>query len=214
MFAHVLKAKGHKKSKIIILDTKSAFSKQALFMEGWQRHYPGMIEWQDPKVHGGIKGVNVKTNEVITDLATYKAQLVNVIPAQMAGEIARNAELADKTGFCPIDPANMRSKMDANIYVVGDACIPGQMPKSAFSANSQAKVAAMMIRGELAGAQDVPGALHQHLLEPDRDRRRHQGRRHLRSRRRHHQGGVDLRQQARRAGRHPQAELPGVDRLV
>ena len=57
MFAHVLKAKGHKKSKIVILDTKSAFSKQGVFTDGWQRHYPGMIEWQDPKVHGGIKGV-------------------------------------------------------------------------------------------------------------------------------------------------------------
>ena len=156
MFAHVLKAKGHKKSKIIILDTKSAFSKQGVFIDGWQRHYPGMIEWQDPKVHGGIKGVNPKTNEVMTDLANYKAQLVNVIPAQTAGQIALKAGLADKTGFCPIDPANMRSKMDANIYVVGDACIPGQMPKSAFSANSQAKVAAMMIRGELAGQKTFP----------------------------------------------------------
>jgi len=156
MFAHVLKAKGHKKSKIVIVDPKPNFSKQGLFMEGWQRHYPGMIEWQDPKVHGGIKGVNPKTNEVITDLATYKAQLVNVIPAQTAGQIALSAGLADKSGFCPIDPENMRSKMDANIYVVGDACIPGDMPKSAFSANSQAKVAAMMIRGELMGAKTFP----------------------------------------------------------
>ena len=93
MFAHVLKAKGHKKSKIIILDPKPAFSKQALFIEGWQKHYPGMIEWQDPKVHGGIKGVNPKTNEVMTDLANYKAQLVNVIPAQTAGRIALAAGL-------------------------------------------------------------------------------------------------------------------------
>ena len=64
MFAHVLKKKGHKKSKIIILDPKPAFSKQAVFMEGWEKHYPGMIEWQDPKIHGGIKGVDPKTGEV------------------------------------------------------------------------------------------------------------------------------------------------------
>ena len=51
-----------------------------------------------------------------------------------------------QSGFCPIDPENMKSKMDANIFVVGDACIPGDMPKSAFSANSQAKVAAMIDR--------------------------------------------------------------------
>jgi sulfide dehydrogenase [flavocytochrome c] flavoprotein subunit len=156
MFAHVLKKKGHKKSKIIVLDPKANFSKQALFLEGWEKHYPGMIEWQDPKMHGGIKGVDPKTGEVKTDLANYKAALANVIPAQMAGKIARDAGLADQSGFCPIDPENMKSKMDTNIFVVGDACIPGDMPKSAFSANSQAKVAAMIIGGELANARTFP----------------------------------------------------------
>ena len=139
-----------------MLDPKPNFSKQALFMEGWEKHYPGMIEWQDPKTHGGITGVDPKTGEVKTDLATYKAALANVIPAQMAGKIARDAALADETGFCPIDPETMKSKMDANIFVVGDACIPGDMPKSAFSANSQAKVAAMTIRGELTGSRAFP----------------------------------------------------------
>lgn len=156
MFAHVLKSKGHKKSKIVILDPKPAFSKQGLFMEGWEKHYPGMIEWQDPKVHGGVKSVDPKTGEVKTDLASYKAALANIIPAQMAGKIARDAGLADASGFCPIDPASMKAKADANVFVVGDACIPGDMPKSAFSANSQAKVAAMTIRGELAKARTFP----------------------------------------------------------
>jgi hypothetical protein len=156
MFAHVLKTKGHKKSKIIVLDPKPNFSKQALFMEGWEKHYPGMIEWQDPKVHGGIKSVDPKTGEIKTDLASYKATLANVIPAQSAGKIALAAQLADQSGFCPIDPENMKSKMDANIFIVGDACIPGDMPKSAFSANSQAKVAAMVIRSELAGGRAFP----------------------------------------------------------
>ena len=156
MFAHVLKAKGHKKSKIIVLDPKPTFSKQALFLEGWEKHYPGMVEWQDPKVHGGIKGVDPSTGEVKTDLANYKADLANVIPAQMAGKIARDAGLVDQSGWCPIDPETMKSKMDPNVFVVGDACIPGDMPKSAFSANSQAKVAAMIIRGELTGSRVFP----------------------------------------------------------
>jgi sulfide dehydrogenase [flavocytochrome c] flavoprotein chain len=156
MMAHVLKAKGHKNSKIVVLDPKDTFSKQALFQEGWEKHYPGMVEWQDPKMHGGIKGVDPSTMAVKTDLETYKAHLANVIPAQMAGRIARDAGLANQTGWCPIDPASMRSANDPNVYVVGDACIPGDMPKSAFSANSQAKVAAMMIRGELAQARTFP----------------------------------------------------------
>src|SRR4051794_1396680 len=156
MMAHVLKAKGHKTSRIVIIDPKENFSKQALFMEGWQKHYPGMVEWQDAKMHGGVKNVDARAMTVKTDLAEYKAQLINVIPAQMAGKIARDAGLANASGFCPIDPENMRSASDANVYIVGDACIPGDMPKSGFSANSQAKVAAMTIRGELAGGRTFP----------------------------------------------------------
>src|SRR5882724_2515590 len=156
MMAHVLKAKGHTKSRIVIIDPKDNFSKQALFMEGWQKHYPGMVEWQDSKMHGGVKNVDAKTMTVKTDLGEYKAQLINVIPAQMAGKIARDAGLANQTGFCPINPDNMRSTIDANITLIGDACIPGDMPKSGFSANSQAKVAAVMIRGELANGRTFP----------------------------------------------------------
>jgi NADH dehydrogenase FAD-containing subunit len=74
----------------------------------------------------------------------------------MAGKIAHDAGLANQSGFCPIDPANMKSTNDPNIYVVGDACIPGDMPKSGFAANSQAKVAALMIRGELAQSRTFP----------------------------------------------------------
>jgi NADPH-dependent 2,4-dienoyl-CoA reductase/sulfur reductase-like enzyme len=70
--------------------------------------------------------------------------------------LSRDAGLTNQTGFCPIDPANMKSTIDPNVCVVGDACIPGDMPKSGFAANSQAKVAAMMIRGELVKARTFP----------------------------------------------------------
>ena len=172
MFAHVLKSKGHRKTQIVVLDVKPSFSKQGLFMEGWEKHYPGMVQWQDPKVHGGIKHVDPSSGEVKTDLATHKAALVNVIPAQMAGRIARDAGLADPSGFCPIEPETMKSKMDGNVFVVGDACIPGDMPKSAFSANSQAKVAAMTIRGELTDARRFPARYSNtcwSLIAPDDD---------------------------------------------
>lgn len=157
MMAHALKAAGKSRCKIIVLDPKDNFSKQALFQEGWDKHYPGMIEWINAKIYEAIKSVDPKTNTVETGFETYKnAALVNVIPAQMAGKIARDAGLANDNGFCPIDPANMKSVRDANIFVIGDACIPGDMPKSAFSANSQAKIAAMIVRGELTKSQIFP----------------------------------------------------------
>jgi NADPH-dependent 2,4-dienoyl-CoA reductase/sulfur reductase-like enzyme len=172
MFAHVLKKKGYTKSRIVILDPKPNFSKQGVFMDGWERHYPGVIEWQDPKIHSGIKGVNVQTGEVETGFGTYKGALVNVIPAQMAGKIARDAGLANQSGFCPIDPASMKSTVDPNIFIVGDASIAGDMPKSAFSANSQAKVAAMTIRAELTKSRAFPARYANtcwSLIAPDDD---------------------------------------------
>jgi NADPH-dependent 2,4-dienoyl-CoA reductase/sulfur reductase-like enzyme len=157
MMAHALKKAGKKKSKIIVLDPKDKFSKQGLFQEGWEKHYPGMVEWMGPGIHSGIKSVDPKTGTVVTGFETYKnAALVNVIPAQMAGTIARAAGLADASGWCPVLPESMKSKMDANVFVLGDASIAGDMPKSAFAANSQAKVAAMAIRGELLKSKTFP----------------------------------------------------------
>lgn len=157
MMAYALKKARKDRSKIFVIDPKENFSKQALFQEGWEKHYKGMVEWLGPKVHDGLKSVDPKTNTVVTGFETYKnAALVNVIPAQMAGAIARDAGLANATGYCAIDPASMKSAVDSNIYILGDASIAGDMPKSAFSANSQAKVAAMMIRGELVSAKTFP----------------------------------------------------------
>jgi len=157
MMAHALKAAGKTRARIVIIDPKERFSKQGLFQEGWEKHYPSMVEWLGPAIHAGLKGVDPATNTVETGFETYRnAALVNVIPAQFAGAIARDAGLANQTGYCPVDPASMRSTVDSNIAVIGDACIGGDMPKSAFSANSQAKVAAMSLRAELTGARAFP----------------------------------------------------------
>ncbi|WP_193177378.1 NAD(P)/FAD-dependent oxidoreductase [Oricola nitratireducens] len=155
MMAHLLKSNGVD-AKIIILDPKEKFSKQGLFQEGWEKYYPGMIEWYGPTVHGGIGAVDVVAGTVETDLDTFRGDLLNIIPAQKAGAIASQAGLTDESGFCPIDGETMRSTEDENIYVLGDASIAGAMPKSAFGANSQAKVAAMTIRGELTGSKVFP----------------------------------------------------------
>jgi NADPH-dependent 2,4-dienoyl-CoA reductase/sulfur reductase-like enzyme len=155
--AHVLKTTGRSNARIVIIDPKESFSKQGLFQEGWEKHYPGMVEWLSPKIHEGVKSVDPKTNTVETGFEIYRnAALVNVIPAQTAGAIAIKAGLANQTGFCPIVPESMKSASDENIYILGDASIAGDMPKSAFSANNQAKVAALAVRGELTNARVFP----------------------------------------------------------
>ncbi|MEM7777031.1 MAG: NAD(P)/FAD-dependent oxidoreductase [Pseudomonadota bacterium] len=155
MIAHLLKAK-NPKAKIVVLDPKEKFSKQALFTEGWQNHYPDMVEWLPKSITGGIKSVNVDTLEFETELETFKADAATIIPAQKAGRIAQIAGLTNDKGWCPINPATMQSAKDPNVYVVGDASVASAMPKSGFAANSQAKVAAMHARGELTGSKVFP----------------------------------------------------------
>ena len=151
MIAHQFK-QSNPTGKIVILDPKPKFSKQGLFEAGWQKHYPGMIEWISSEDHGGLKNVNASTMEFETDLDTFKADAACVIPAQRAGAIAMAAGV-NNGDWCPIVPASMQSQADENIYVLGDASVAKSMPKSGFSANSQAKVAANHIRGALTGSK-------------------------------------------------------------
>jgi NADPH-dependent 2,4-dienoyl-CoA reductase/sulfur reductase-like enzyme len=156
MMAHTLKQRGFDKSKIFVIDPKPKFSKQGLFQEGWEKHYPGMVEWYGPDVHGGIVNVNAEAGIVETDLDEFSGAVLNVVPGQMAGSIASAAGLTNDTGFCPIDAGSMRSTVDENVFVIGDASIAGAMPKSGFSANSQSKVAANTIVADLTDSEAGP----------------------------------------------------------
>lgn len=141
MMAHALKSTGRQRTRIVILDPKDKFSKQPLFQQGWEHHYPGMIEWMPPAIHAGIKHVDPKTMTVETGFETYtNAALVNVIPAQRAGIIAIKAGLTSSSGYCPVEPSTMQSQFDRDVFILGDAAMAGDMPKSAFSASSQAVV--------------------------------------------------------------------------
>jgi len=155
MIAHVLKQK-NPTSKILILDPKDKYSKQALFEEGWGRHYDGMVEWIGPDFGGNAVEVRPDTMEVVIDGEVQKVDCCNVIPGQMAGKIAQIAGVTDDSGWAPVHPDSMKSKADENVFVLGDSSAQGDMPKSGFAANSQAKVASMTIRAELTGSRAFP----------------------------------------------------------
>ena len=155
MVAHVLK-QANPTAKILIADPKEKFSKQTLFEDGWQRHYPGMIERIGPDFGGDRVEVRPSAMEVVVDGEAMKVDVCNVIPAQQAGRIAALADITDESGWAPVVPHTMQSRADANIHVLGDAALQGDMPKSGFSANSQAKVCAMAVRGALTDSTVFP----------------------------------------------------------
>ena len=154
MVAHKLK-KINPSAKILILEPKPKFSKQGLFEEGWNKHYSGMIEMIGPEMGG--KGVEVRpaSMEVVVDGEAEKVDVCNVIPAMKAGKIAELAGVTDGN-WAPTIAHTMQSRKNSDIHILGDAAAQGDMPKSGFSANSQAKVCAMAVRGELTDSKVFP----------------------------------------------------------
>ena len=151
MVAHTLKAT-NPTAKIIVADPKPKFSKMSLFEEGWAEHYPGMIDWIGEDFGGDIVRVDPENMAMTIDGEEMRVDVCNVIPAMKAGRIAELASVTDGN-WAPVNAADMSSKADSSVYVLGDAAHQGDMPKSAFSANSQAKVCANAVRGALLGAK-------------------------------------------------------------
>ena len=154
MVAHLLK-QVNPTAKILVADPKEAFSKQGLFEEGWNTHYSGMIERIGPDFGGGNVEVRPDTMELVIDGEVNKVDVCNVIPAMKAGRIVDAAAINDGN-WAPVIAHTMQSKMDENIHVLGDSSAQGDMPKSGFSANSQAKVCANAVRGALTGSKVFP----------------------------------------------------------
>jgi sulfide dehydrogenase [flavocytochrome c] flavoprotein subunit len=145
--------KKHKpRSKILALDAKDAFSKQALFQDAWNELYPGLIEWVPLNKDGRVTRVDVKEKIFETELGTrHRIDVGNVIPPQSAARIAIDAGLANETGWVPVNSRSFEAGRAHDIYVIGDANIGQPMPKSGYIANSTAKVAVASAAAALAG---------------------------------------------------------------
>jgi sulfide dehydrogenase [flavocytochrome c] flavoprotein subunit len=173
MIAHYLKTK-KPKSKLVILDPKKSFSKQPVFTEAFDKYYKGIIELNlTTEIDDyAVVSVDPKTKEIVTKAGKkVKADVANIIPQQRAGEIAVKAGCTEGD-WCPINADNFAAKKVQNVYVLGDASIAAEMPKSAFSANSQAKVVAGDILAELAKKEKFPARYRNtcwSLLAPDDD---------------------------------------------
>lgn len=154
MVAHHLKT-NNPTAKIIIADPKPKFSKQGLFEEGWIKHYGGMIERIGPDFGGENVSVDTNTMTIDIDGEIINADVCNVIPAMKAGRIAEIAGVTEGN-WAPVNAIDLSSKVDPDVYVLGDAAQQGDMPKSGFSANSQAKVCANAVRGALTGSRVFP----------------------------------------------------------
>lgn len=179
LIAQYLLNRGDKSPKVMILDPKNGFTTDVTMLQAWNRlygmnlpkpfeknytpeqlatfkhHEKSVIQWVMAEEGGRVLKVDAANKTVETEKGVIKADMINLIPPLKAGQIALDLGLADASGWCPVDMKTFESSKQPLVHVIGDSCIAGDMPKSGYSANSQAKVVALQIKALLAGQKPV-----------------------------------------------------------
>ncbi len=142
--------KQHKpRSKVLVLDANPEIqSKKALFEKAFKDHYSGIIEY---RANNELKAVDGLTAKLEFD--DVKADVLNIIPPQRAGDTARTAGLLNMNNrWAGVNWLTMESTAAPGVHVLGDATFSAPaMPKSGHMANQHAKVAAAAIIELLQG---------------------------------------------------------------
>jgi NADPH-dependent 2,4-dienoyl-CoA reductase/sulfur reductase-like enzyme len=140
------------KSKVLILDGNAdVTSKAGLFKKAWAEEYKGIVEYRPNHV---LTDVDANTRTAKFDVQDpVKADVLNVVPPQRAGDIAMQAGVITANNrWCEIDWLTMESIKVKNVHVIGDAIQPAAgMPKSAHMANQHGKLCAAAVVALLGG---------------------------------------------------------------
>jgi hypothetical protein len=67
-----------------------------------------------------VQRIDARAGRIDTDVGELRADLVNFIPLQGAGKIARAAGLVDASGWCPTDAGRV-SVLRPQALILGDA---------------------------------------------------------------------------------------------
>jgi NADPH-dependent 2,4-dienoyl-CoA reductase/sulfur reductase-like enzyme len=145
------------RSKVLILDgNPDITSKAALFRKAWSDVYRGIVEYRP---NYALTRVDAATRTAEFDVQdAVRADVLNVIPPQRAGSVARTAgAVTANDRWCEVDFLTFESIRVRNVHVLGDAIqiAPG-MPKSGHMANQHAKVCASAVIALLADVAPNP----------------------------------------------------------
>jgi sulfite dehydrogenase len=145
------------RSKVLVLDANPEVqSKKALFERAFAQHHAGILEYRPNAELKEVDGLVAKL-----EFEDVKADVLNVVPPQRAGDLARTAGLITINGrWVGVNWLTMEAAAAPGVHVLGDATFPAAlMPKSAHMANQQAKVAAaaiiQLLKGEAVNATPV-----------------------------------------------------------
>ena len=145
------------RSKVLVLDANPEVqSKKALFERAFSQHYKDILEYRPNAELKEVSG-----NVAKLEFEDVKADVLNVVPAQRAADLARNAGLVNiNNRWVGVDWLTMEGTAAKGIHVLGDATFSAPlMPKSGHMANQHAKVAAaaiiQLLKGEPVNATPV-----------------------------------------------------------
>jgi NADPH-dependent 2,4-dienoyl-CoA reductase/sulfur reductase-like enzyme len=142
------------RSKVLILDgNEDVQSKKALFVSAWNGEFNGIVEYRPDHVLTGVDATTMTAHFETAD--DVKANVLNVIPPQSAGAIARKAGVITANDqWCEVDFLTFESIRVPGIHVLGDSIqVAPLMPKSGHMANQHGKVAAAAV---VAALTDQP----------------------------------------------------------
>jgi len=145
------------KSKVLVLDANPEItSKKGLFEKAFKDHYTGILEYRP---NAELKELSGNVGKL--EFEDVRADVLNVIPPQRAGDLARSAGLLNiNNRWVGVNWLTMESTAAPGVHVLGDATFPAPlMPKSGHMANQHAKVAAaaiiQLLKGEAVNATPV-----------------------------------------------------------
>ncbi len=131
------------RSKVLVLDgNPEIVSKKALFEKAFKDLYGGLLEYRPNAELKELSG-----NVAKLEFEDVKADVLNVIPPQRAGDLARSAGLVNMNSrWVGVNWLTMEATAATGVHVLGDATFSAPlMPKSGHMANQHAKVAAAAI---------------------------------------------------------------------
>jgi sulfide dehydrogenase [flavocytochrome c] flavoprotein chain len=142
------------RSKVLVLDANPEVqSKKALFEKAFKDLYGGMLEYRPNAELKEVVGSSASAMTAKLEFEDVKADVLNVIPPQRGGDIARQAGLLNVNNrWVGVNWLTMESTAAPGVHVIGDATFPAPaMPKSGHMANQHAKVAAAAVIALLKG---------------------------------------------------------------
>lgn len=145
--AHYLKS-FKSRSKVLVLDHNDVFPSMHTQLRQWDEKFPGgMVEWSSAEKGGVLRKVDLDTNTVWTNGDRIRAGVLNLIPPQQAGLVAREAGLNHQSDWCQVVPHTLESAHYRQVYVIGDANDANPYHKTAAVAEQHAAQCVNAIKG-------------------------------------------------------------------